>query len=49
MQTAMRQPVMSLQEQIRLESVSSSMRVVEVDLPLEIRHFIKLYLNLRLR
>ena len=42
MQTAMRQPVMSLQEQIQLVNVSSSMRVVEVDLQLEIRHFIKL-------
>lgn len=41
MQTAMRQPVMSLQEQIQLVNVSSSMRVVEVDLQLEIRHFIK--------
>lgn len=42
MQTAMRQPVMSLQEQIQLVNVFSSMRVVEVDLLLEIRHFIKL-------
>ena len=42
MQTAKRQPVMSLQEQIQLVNVFSSMRVVEVDLLLEIRHFIKL-------